>query len=459
MDLSEADSNLRSRSWMMVYALLLGSMGTIIGYEFGMLNTFFKPFIIEVHGIVEETERFDIVSNLNFVLMIGITINSFVGSQLIAKYGRYRILLGTTIGNAVSFLILLIPSIRMMFVARFIGGFCGGFCFNLPSLMFKEVFPKKLGQTMASFFHIFHTSGIMIPYAFGSSYWAEHWRWVFLFPLFLEIPKLILIWRIFNIESTRWLFFNCADPESEIAIVYEHIYNKEFAQAKTENFLEEMKNSVTNVGGEITFAGLFGQKYFKPFLISIFLCTANQTSGIAYLVFYSRSILEQMNFENPTIITFFMGFMNVLAGIYITLFANLSSRRASILRGMWLQTIALVVLIYGIIKNVGPAVVVGLYSFMFSWGISLGGLLIPYLADIIPQAGISYAASFRWAINCFNAKLGLYLMNYFGTLNMFTIFVLLSLLASVVFARFGIDPEVKSNGQLKIELLPKRHSH
>ncbi len=442
----------------MVYAILLGSMGTVIGYEFGMLNTFFKPFIIEVHGIVEETERFEIVSNLNLVLMIGITLNSFVGSQLIAKYGRYRILLATTFGNALSFLVLLIPSIHMMFVARFIGGFFGGFCFNLPSLMFKEVFPKKLGKTMASFFHIFHTSGIMVPYAFGTSYWAEHWRWVFIFPLFIELPKLFLLWRVFNIESPQWLFYNSESREQEITAVNELIYTKDFARAKTEAFFESMTNSVTNVGGEITLRGLFSPKYLKAFLLAMFLCTANQTSGIAYLVFYSRSILEQMNFENPTVITFFMGLMNVLAGVYITLFANFSSRRKSILRGMWLQTVALVVLIYGVINEAGILVVVGLYSFMFSWGISLGGLLIPYLADIVPQAGISYAASFRWAINCLNAKLGLYFMNYFGTLNMFTSFVLFSLIASVIFARYGIEPEPAQLAPLKIELLSKRHS-
>lgn len=76
--------------------------------------------------------------------------------------------------------------------------------------------------------------------------------------------------------------------------------------------------------------------------------------------------------------------MNFIAGVLLTILARNVNRWKLILLGMAIMTVTLLIIYLGILFEIGFLVCVGMLLFMLFFGLSLGGSLGPYLADIVP---------------------------------------------------------------------------
>lgn len=449
----EEERQLHSPLKMTLYAHSICFMGAVIGYQFGTFNSFFAPFADHVLEIVDPVERNTVASNLNLACLAGVFINSFIGGSIIEALGRHKTLLLTTAANCAALMIYLIPNLYAIYTARLILGFCGGFGFNLSQIIYKEILPSEMGKKMGNMFYIYHTLGIMVPYSFGSPSMALYWRWIFAAPIFVELPKLLLYATSWQFESPHWAVKNSENPEMAVLKAYSSVYNYDFAQTKTASFMAWKKEQEAENTKDITFSTLFSREYIRPFFVCIFVCISNQTCGIAYLVFYSRTIYEGIGFQNTTSLTFFMGFMNFLSGVFITIFSARFSKRINLLGGTTLASLSYFVMMFGLLYSIPLLVIVGSYAFVFFFGMGLGGSMFPYLADAVPPIGISYASSFVWLLNCLNAKFGLVITNYFGIFNLFFIFTMLTSLSAMVLSLFSVETQNKSLKEIQQDFL------
>jgi MFS family permease len=449
----EESHHLQSPFKMTLYAHSLCFMGFVIGYQFGTFNTFFSPFADSILKITDPEERSLIASNLNFSLLLGVFLNSFIGGNLIESFGRYKILLYTTFATCLAGVIYMVPNIYTMYLARFILGICGGFGMNLSQIIYKEILPYEMGNKMGNMFYIYHTLGIMIPFAFGSPVAAEYWRLIFFLPMLVEIPKLILYMTVLKYESPNWIVKNSENPEMAILKQFADIYNYDYANTKAAKFLEAYHADQAKSVNVVTFRSLFSKNYIRPFFLCIFVCVSNQTCGIAYLVYYSRSIYEAIGFQNTTVLTFFMGFMNFSAGIFITTFSARISKRQNLYIGATCAGLSYFIMLLGMIYHVPLLVIIGSYCFVFFFGMGLGGSMFPYLADAVPPIGLSYASSFVWLLNCVNAKFGLAIINSMEISSLFYIFMMLTLLAGLVISLFSVETRNKSTEEIQRDFL------
>jgi MFS family permease len=449
----EEERHLQSPLKVTLYAHTICFMGAIIGYQFGTFNSFFAPFADHVLKVTDPDERTAIASNLNLACLAGVFLNSFVGGPIIEAMGRYKTLLLTTAANCIALVIYIIPNIYAIYAARFVLGFCGGFGFNLSQIIYKEILPSEMGKKMGNMFYIYHTLGIMVPYSFGSPVMAEYWRLIFVAPIFVELPKLLLYATSWKFESPQWAAKSSDNPESAVLMAYSELYNYEYAQTKTSALMAAKKEQEAESVQEVTFATLLSRQYIRPFLVCIFVCISNQTCGIAYLVFYSRTIFEGIGFQNTTALTFFMGFMNFLSGIFITMFSSRFSKRVNLLGGTTLSSLSYFIMMIGLLFKVPLLVIIGTYAFIFFFGMGLGGSMFPYLADAVPPLGISYASSFVWFLNCVNAKFGLTITNYFGIFNLFFIFMMLTSFSAMVLSLFSVETQNKTPKEIQQDFL------
>lgn len=113
-------------------------------------------------------------------------------------------------------------------------------------------------------------------------------------------------------------------------------------------------------------------------------------------------------------LTFFMGSMNVFAGVFITFVGNRFGKRTNLVMGIFGQVVAWFMFLYGLTFEKALLVILGSYLYVFLFGISLGGTLYAYLADAVPSVGLSYTALMQWLIGCVIAGFGLSLVESLG---------------------------------------------
>lgn len=100
----------------------------------------------------------------------------------------------------------LIPNIYILYFCRLFHGYLSCSYSFISILMISEILPKNISKIWNPAFYIFLTLGILMSYLFSSENAAHLWRLVFCMPLLLDIPRLILLLKIYRIESPIWLY-------------------------------------------------------------------------------------------------------------------------------------------------------------------------------------------------------------------------------------------------------------
>jgi SP family sugar:H+ symporter-like MFS transporter len=445
----------KSKAYIIIYGLLLSSSGLYFGYLIGNFNTFGNIFLQRIYKEDNENVRKEILGNINLFFLLGGLLSALTASFIYEALGRYKALLLLSVAKIGLMCLFLIQSLNALYVGRFLGGYIGCFSTFIAPLMMKENLPLRYAGTISACFYIFLTGGILISYGFGTPGAADNWRLVFGGPLLYEVPVFLLYLFVFKMESPKSIYSKSIDLKNDLYENYLYMYTEQAAKEEASNFVEEM-NQMASTSSEVGFRDLFGKQYRLQFLLGFFLNLLNQLTGINFLVLYSKTIFESLDIKNADTITFYMGFMNFLGAIVVTIFGSSMGKRTSLVAGLALQSASYFALLLGMVFKIGILVIIGAYAYIFSFAISIGGMLYVYLADIVPPIGISLASLSQWALACFVGKYALDVMQLFGQFNVFYFFMIVSFAGCVIFAGYSVETQGKTEVQINQEFMNKK---
>ncbi len=86
--------------------------------------------------------------------------------------------------------------------------------------------------------------------------------------------------------------------------------------------------------------------------------------------------------------------------------------------------------------------------FMFSFAISSGGLLAPYLVEFLPPIALNISYVFQWLTSLILLKFSLDLIAYFGVEIVFGTCAVLTLIQGIFVAGYAIETKNKTQSEI-----------
>ena len=454
------ENKVKSKISVIIYGIIISSNGLYFGFGLGIFNTFYKPFIKKIHGVIEENKQINIQGNLGLLYMIGGAICALTGSLIYEKIGRYRALILGYLLSIVIALISLISNIYVLYFVRFFHGYLGCFYTFLCPLFVFEIMIPKYNTVLTNSFYFFLTTGILISYSFGSEWSVVNWRFIFLFPVFIELPKLFIILIFYKIESPVYLYESYSKSDIDLKTIiernYRYFYDMNTVQEVSRNFIAKRDKLAESSKKKVFFKDLFTKNYRLQLFLGFLLNFSNQITGINVLIFFSAKIYEQLDLENIKLLTFMFGFINVLASIFSIIFSGKIGKKIPFIIGLIFQGIGNFLFGFGAEYSKGSLVIFGGYLYMFAFGISCGALLYPYVSDFVPPIGIPFVALIQWILAIFVVKFSVPLIRFFGELTVFWFFGVCAFFCAFLIWGFGIETTDKSPNQIFLEFKNKK---
>ncbi len=120
---------------------------------------------------------------------------------------------------------------------------------------------------------------------------------------------------------------------------------------------------------------------------------------------------------------------------------------------MLVQALGLFFFINGIIFKLGFFVLLGVYTYIMAFGMSLGSVFYPYTTDILPSLGIGIASIAQWILACLISRFALDIMNWLGPFVIFFTFLIFCLLGSLIMMKFGVETKDREDSEIQKEFL------
>ena len=452
------ENSIKSPIKTVIYGILLSTSGMFFGFGAGFFNTFFEPFIENIYSIYDEKKKVEISGNLMFFFILGGFFSCLTAGSICEKIGRFKSLVGLTLLGILATFGYFFKGLYFLYFFRFVNGWISCCWTFVAPLVLKENVCERFKGALGLGFYVFLTFGILVSYSFDSVYFAIRWRYVFGIPLLFEIPKLFCYFFIFKMESPVWLCNKFNEDKKllkeKLTKNYLYLYNKKNSEKMSTHIILERKK-LQGKQKTIKFLQLFTKPYQKQFLMGIFLNFLNTMTGINFLIFYSTKIFQTLNLPCPSLLTFFLGFLNLLGAILISTTSKTLKKKHIIASGLFLQSFSYFTFLTGYITNSAILLVSGTYLFTFSFSVSLGASLYPYLAEILPPVGISCAAGVQWVIALFIGKYAIVVIQWVGVFRVFFAFMGISFFGGVVVAGFGVVTEGKRDFEVQSGFMEK----
>lgn len=445
-----------------LYGLLLASAGLFFGMSYSMFNTFFDVFATRLHEITPK--NFSSVSiNLNFYYVLGCTFSCLVGSLLLEKMGRFRSLLVVMTMEIVVTSFGFLDSLPMLYLMRFLHGFAAFFWLILTPLMMKENLPPGLPKTYNPVFSAFLCTGMLLAFFFGRPALAPYWKFVLVWPFYVEIPRLMLFLILFPMESPQYLASRLKST-GEIAANYAVLYAPAQAQQLAHVVQRE---SGTGSAPQAGLREAFSPAYRKQIILCVVMNTVSTLSFNGLLNMYSTKIFKQLGnnssngggkgiLDDPANMTIIMGFWNVMSCLSMVGLLKLLDKRKLIIVGLLGIVASYIFFLYGMLLNNRMLVMMATNFYATSFTYSLGGVLYPYCVDIIPAPVLSLCAFLQWGLSALTILYSDYLLETFGNFWIFFFAQNVCFLSFVLFAGYSINTNNKTAEQIKLEFQQKK---
>ena len=448
---------LKSQAKTVLYGFMLSFSAWYFGYQVGMFNSFFDPFIETVYGITDKAVKEEIDGNIQFFYLFGGLCSCFFTAWVYERIGRYKTTLLLLLFEITTILYSLQVSLQVLYLARFFHGYLTVSWTFVGPLMIKEIVPEQYRKVFGLTFYIFLTLGLLTSFGFGFDSAGLYWKQVFTLPLYFDIPKFLMFLFCFKIESPQWLYANIQDlnlRRMAIENSYKTLYIDEKAKEMTDQLITSLSSNQNNK--QIQFSDLFTSDYRLQFIIGLVLNFLSQMTGINFLVFYSKEIFVELGLTNSSVLTFGLGIVNFLGALVVTVFNKKIKKKKGLIYGLAFQCLAYYLFLIGYTLNLAYTAVFGIYLFMFSFAISLGGIFFPYLIDIVPPIGIGIVSAVQWTLSTLIGKFAMSIVNKFGIFYVFFCFMWISAIGSIFMAGYGIHTENKSDNEIKEEFKNKK---
>ncbi|ORX84201.1 monosaccharide transporter [Basidiobolus meristosporus CBS 931.73] len=320
------------------------------------------------------------------------------------RFGRRNSLLFNNVNFIIGAILLGFSVHRAMWiVGRFFTGIGSGFgTVVLPTYIGESATTKSRGA-MGVLNQLSVVIGILVTEAVGLGLsYHPGWRIDLAITGIIAIVQMALLPMV--VETPRYYISQDKFDHAERSLVK---IRKGF---DTKNELREIvhaREEYKRTAGSVSTSE--GIKYlFKDPLIRrngwmcIFLCCAQQLSGINGVMYYSTTIFTDIYGKSTAqYLTVGIGGLNLLATILSVILIDRLGRKILVLTSLAGMTIFHVILLLGIQLDIPAMVIVGVFAFVLSFAIGMGPIPFLIISELIPTHAVSTVSAISLGLNWF----------------------------------------------------------
>ncbi|CAI2365526.1 unnamed protein product [Moneuplotes crassus] len=449
--------------WMIVISLGM--------FQFGYGNASFSN-LQQVLFFQYQDAKGEVIStqkNFNSVVTTavpaGAAIGSFTGG-FFTPLGRRPAIMITNVIIVAGVGVTMIFNFYALIIGRILFGYGIGVMTVLTPLFISETSPVEVAGPMGSLSQIMVTVGIMIAYMFGflapiryldkegdpemnpDVLTTQSWRIIFAVPAAISIFQTLMLLVVFRYDTPK--FYQQKGDRDMIKAVNAVIYKEKSGEDQSENLVQNEDDNAERV----TLGEMFGSVYRYVLIIGSLLAMFQQMTGINMVIFYSNVIFTQGLDEGYTaetkarIGTIIVGVVNLAATVVAIPLLAKFGRKILMLSGHFMMTVSLAVLGVFAITGFSTGTIIFTLVFIAFFEIGVGSILFLYLAEIMPEAGLSIPSGICWV---FTIIIGLITPNLFDWLKATGVYFVFTGInfVGILFILFLIK---ETKGKSKIEL-------
>lgn len=276
-------------------------------------------------------------------------------------------------------------SITLIIASRCLMGISSGMITATAPLYIVETIPCSQRGRATVTFQLSLCFGILASSLFTLFLSKSH-NWVVL--VLCELPFSILLFIMLNFihKSPRWLINKGRTKESLAVLLNTHTYTE------AKQLFRILKNTISTHHRSYINLPIF-KKYFRPIMLTFFLCTLNQLVGINVILQYDANILVSAGFSTHSlaflgsVVVTSINFVITLLGFYI---ADKFERKHILrvgLAGVFI-TLFLMFFIYSVLpsSHLKAILITLLLSlFIIFFAVAPGSLVWGVAAEILPS--------------------------------------------------------------------------
>ena len=388
-------------------SLVLGSGGFYFGYYISCFNSLYYPMLTGDFGYDKEKDEniLNTYSGLvNMIFCLGAMVGVLGSGYLSDKFGRRPILYAGEIIALIGLVPSLFAHVVPLMISRGISGVVTGVNSSMFSVIMTEVLPNKVSGFGNSFSYLAITVAILLAFVtqniFSFNTISKNWRIFYVWPLIISIIRLILFPFFIKTDTPKYLFNKNQDPEiakKNILEAYQTIYQPEDAIVATENAILLFEKQRSE--GKVTILTLFSKTYRKRLFSGCSVAFIQQVSGIAFLIFYSTVIFDEIKEGYGKTMALMIGIANVVGSLMAIYLIEKAGRKFNLVGGVFIEAISWFVLYIGYHYKTLWVLIVACMAYMIAFAIGLGGTETAYISEILPPLGVGLSLGLQWFMN------------------------------------------------------------
>lgn len=437
-----------------VYCMVLNAvMGSFFfGYVMGLFNT--------AQDYITEVVYPDISSAVTYLMTSFVPLGAGAGAYLAGgvsqSLGRRKAMLLTDLISIVGTLIQILPSPYLLLAGRLISGFCVGLNSTLVPQYISEVAPLKVKGVAGTSFQVFLNIGILVSYLIGNGLPDNFktgdepvffWKIMFGLPLITCLIRVIGLLTFFRYDTPRYCVMN--DKEDEASSMLLRIYPKDYANEQL-IWIRREKEAETG-STETNTNSMLKRANKRRFRSGVLLSMFQQLCGINAIIFYSKSIFTNTSgADKAQLYTIIVGVVNLCATITASFLIDKAGRKFLVVFGSVFMGVVLTVFaIVGIIDSTSAILSYLIFVYVVGFGLSLGPVVWPYIAEILHDGGVNISVLSNWSIAFIVAQTFPYMADFLGNSTSFLVFAAFSFISAFVCGYTIPETKGKSDAQIK----------
>ncbi|CAH0380680.1 unnamed protein product [Bemisia tabaci] len=349
-------------------------------------------------------------SSLSSLIAFGAGFGPFLASSLVDRVGRKTTLLLTMLMFLISWVLLVVvPQLNVMYLARFISGIGVGSIYTVTPMYVAEIAEVSVRGALLSIMQFFLVGGFLQEYIIG-----PYVSYQMLIYINLVAPVVYVLTFIWIPESPYYYLNKGKKQEATEALHWfrgkpdREFINKEII-AIEESVLEAQANKGRYIDLFRSRGSLLG------LYLSCALVAFQQLSGINVILFYCQTIFEQAGASlDPSISAIIIGAVMLLASAVTPPFTKKFGMKMCLYAsavGMVLSQVVLGFYFfldyhkYEIVSSLGWMPVTSLIAFIITYCVGIGPLPWAYMGELFPQNlkanASAVTAGFCWFLGFF----------------------------------------------------------
>ncbi len=370
--------------YLMLCCTVAAFGGLLMGYDSSIISGAIEPLSSYFHLTPAETGW--AVS----CIMVSSLAGCLIAPKICDHFGRKRSLCVTALIFAASIIgTALAHNFTAFILFRLVGGFAIGLACVISPIYLAELSPSRYRGRTTALYSICCVGGqsvvmltnFFISKSMTSSVLVETgWRYILSSALVPCVALLVFI--AFIPESPRWSVFKGRDNEALTTLG--KISNPEHAKTVFKEIKDTIKVDPNNLKGKLR----LNKKTIPLLIIGIGLAVGNQLSGVNVIQYFGPTLMKNITSDNNTAL--FMAFVLALAQ-FLGVIVGMSvldkiGRRKLLLWGALASTLCLAYSFTTFyLRLPGIYSVLGLFAFMFLFGITWGQVIWTVLGEIFPM--------------------------------------------------------------------------